>query len=71
MSSPNYTIQSRIRLLSFHNVLGNITYKIMCQVDQTVITHTHTQPFYGPFSGTTRVSRCQKRTSGLYSTREN
>ena len=23
------------------------------------------QPFYGPFSGTTRVSRCQKRTSGL------
>jgi len=28
------------------------------------------QPFYGPFSGTTRVSRCQKRTSGLYSARE-
>jgi len=24
------------------------------------------QPFYSPFSGTTRVSRCQKRTSGLY-----
>ena len=24
------------------------------------------QPFYGPFSGTTRVSRCQKRNSGLY-----
>jgi len=23
--------------------------------------NTHTQPFYGPFSGTTRVSRCQKR----------
>ena len=23
------------------------------------------QPFYGPFSGTTRVSRCQKRTSEL------
>ena len=23
------------------------------------------QPFYGPFSGTTRVSQCQKRTSGL------
>ena len=29
-------------------------------------THTYTQPFEGPFSGTTRVSRCQKRTSGLY-----
>ena len=30
-----------------------------------VTEHTHAQPFYGPFSGTTRVSRCQK-TSGLY-----
>ena len=28
------------------------------------------QLFYGPFSGTTRVSRCQKRTSGLYGARE-
>jgi len=27
------------------------------------------QPFYGPFSGTTRVSQCQKRTSGLYGAR--
>jgi len=32
--------------------------------------HTPTQPFYGPFSGTTQVSRCQKRTSGLYGARE-
>ena len=28
------------------------------------------QPFYGRFSGTTRVNRCQKRTSGLYGARE-
>jgi len=28
------------------------------------ICSTHTQPFYGPFSGTTRVSRCQKKSSG-------
>jgi len=28
------------------------------------------QPFYRPFSGTTRVSRCPKRTSGLYGARE-
>ena len=28
------------------------------------------QPFYGLFSGTIRVSRCQKRTSGLYGARE-
>ena len=27
---------------------------------------TTPQPFYGPFSGTTQVSRCQKTTSGLY-----
>jgi len=32
--------------------------------------HTHTKPLYGPFSGTTWVSRCQKRTSGLYGARE-
>jgi len=28
------------------------------------------QPFYSPFSRTTRASRCQKRTSGLYGARE-
>jgi len=34
--------------------------------------HSNTPPqlFYDPFSGTTRVSRCQKRTSGLYGARE-
>jgi len=31
-----------------------------------VITTTTTQLFYGGFSGTTRMSRCQERTSGLY-----
>jgi len=36
----------------------------------TVTRSTHTQPFYGPFSETTWVSRCQKRTSGLYGARE-
>jgi len=34
-------------------------------------TTTTPQPFYGPFSGTIRVSRCQKRISGLYGAREN
>jgi len=33
-------------------------------------TQTHTQPSYGPFSGTIRVSQCQNRTSGLYGARE-
>jgi len=32
--------------------------------------HLTTQPFYSPFSGTTQVSQCQKRTSGLYGPRE-
>jgi len=37
----------------------------------TVLTLTLSlQLFYGPFSGTTRVSQCQKRTSGLCGARE-
>jgi len=32
--------------------------------------HTTPEPYYGPFSVATRVSRCQKRTSGLYGARE-
>jgi len=36
-----------------------------------IIYHTTTTVlFYGPFSGTTQVSWCQKRTSGLYGARE-
>jgi len=34
------------------------------------VTTTTPQPFYGPSSGTTRVSQCQKRTSGHYGARE-
>jgi len=42
-----------------------------CASKSLSVTYTTTpQPFYGPFSGTTRVSRCQKRTSGLYGARE-
>jgi len=29
----------------------------------TIHTHTHIQPFYGPFSRTTQVRRCQKKIS--------
>jgi len=39
--------------------------KLQALRHQHPITSTTPQPFYGPFSGTTRVSRCQKRTSGL------
>jgi len=31
---------------------------------------TTPQPFYGAFSGTTWMSRCQKKNSGLYGARE-
>jgi len=43
-----------------------------CQLTHDVpyTTTTPPQPFYGPFSGTTQFSRCQKRTSGLYGARE-
>ena len=34
-------------------------------------THTHTQPFYSPFSETTQLSQCQnKSSSGLCAARE-
>jgi len=36
-------------------------------VTESCGNNTHTQPFCGPFSGTTRVSWCQKKTSsGIY-----
>ena len=45
--------------------------KITPSHDKSLQHHTHTQPFYGPFSGTTWVSRCQKKlSSGLHSARE-
>jgi len=33
---------------------------------EDIVTQTPRQPFYSPFSGTTRVSGSQKRTSGFY-----
>ena len=57
-------------LTGWRNVLWNMRRRAPHQeVDQT--GHgTNTQPFYGPFYRTTRVSRCQKITSGLYGARE-
>jgi len=45
-----------------------LTLLVGCQVEYA--PHTTPQPFYAPFSGTTRVSQCQKRSSGLYGARE-
>jgi len=33
-------------------------------------THTHTQPFNSPLSGTTRVSQCQKKPSPIHTGEE-
>ena len=49
-------------------IAGNPVRHALGQV--TDATTTPPEPFYGPFSGTARVSRCQKRTSGLYAARE-
>jgi len=44
---------------------------VYCKVLSMICTTTTPQPFYGPFSGTTQVSRCQKKaSSGLYDDRE-
>jgi len=47
-----------------------ITLILQCQYHIHTTTPPPPQPFYGPFSGTTWVSRCQKRTSALYGARE-
>lgn len=45
---------------------------LSCLTHTHANTHiqTHTQPLYGLFSGTTRVSRCQKKTTKLYGASE-
>jgi len=41
-----------------------------CRNNTAITEHTHTQLFHSPFSGTTRVSRYQKKSSsGLYGAR--
>ena len=47
------------------------TFKFVSNATQNYFwTPPPPQPFYSPFSGTTRVSQCQKRTSGLYGARK-
>jgi len=43
---------------------------VVTQIRNLTHRHTHTWPFYGPFSGSTQVSRRQKKSSGLYGARE-
>ena len=58
------TLHERITTYGFENGVIYINLRKTC-------IHTHTQPFYSPFSGTTRVSQCWKKSaSGLYGARE-
>jgi len=59
-------VVAKLTLLNSH--LFNV---MMLQINSPDSKHHHTTPqlFYGPFSRTTRVSLCQKRTSGLYCAR--
>jgi len=46
-------------------------YRAMMLCHWPCVIYAHIQSFYGPFSGTTRVSWCQKKSSsGLYGARE-
>jgi len=72
-SEMTYIVSSGMQILNFQSDseldIGENAYEMVKIGQSGLITHTHTQPFYGPFYGTTRVSRCQKRTFGLYGAR--
>jgi len=59
-----------IILLTCSYVLSRLLSHVVTLVDIRKGIWSSSQPFCGPFSGTTRVSRCQKRTSGLHDARE-
>ena len=46
-------------------VLSNVLCFLASKYGKIDTTHTHTHPFNGPFSGTTRVSRYQKGKTNL------
>jgi len=56
-----------IYFVCFLKSFACVAYSCKCYSDSYCCVHDTTpQPFYSPFSGTTQVSRCHKRTSGLY-----
>ena len=52
------------QLATLTSSLGVVNFAAICTV-QRVYTHTHTHPFNGPFSRTTRVSQYQKGKTNL------
>ena len=67
LSEGDLTESKRIR---FGLASESCLCRLICVLCSRRKNHTTPQPFYGPFSGTTWVSRCQKRTSGFYGARE-
>jgi len=70
VTSDRRTLLHVTPLMSATSISSFCSLQFMTAATVNKHTHTHTQPFYCPFSGTTRVSRCQKRASGLYGARE-
>ena len=57
--------------VSGHATLNHLYILVYCKILSIICPTTTPQPFYGPFSGTTQVSRCQKKaSSGLYDASE-
>jgi len=56
-----WQIQETVNLCQFHKTATKVQH---CESDAW-LEHTHTHPFNGPFSGTTRVSRYQKGKTNL------
>jgi len=75
LQTDNHATSSPLRFLQAGYALPDAQPTYVKALKATDNTHTHhtttPQPFYGPLSGTTRVSQCQNRTSGLYGATEN
>jgi len=70
IKSCNWCRLNRLTINYFENSYALALHRMTWMKGQVLLAlFKKTQPFYGPFSGTTQVSRWQKRTYGLYGAR--
>jgi len=69
IQTDDYASTSSLNFFTGWNLFLTPNQECQSNEGKTITLPPPPQPFYGPFSGTTRVSRCQKRTSGLYGAR--
>ena len=69
IQTDDYAITSSLNFITGRNLVLTTNQQCQSTEGKTITIPPTPQPFYGPFSGTPRVSRCQKRTSGLYGAR--